>query len=69
MLNSITSGSNKRSQEGSSIELTNPRTDALTEPGKDAKAVVKVNLSSLPPSGGCALKLNSFVVDVERSKH
>jgi hypothetical protein len=45
MLNSITSGYNKRSREGSSMDLTNPRTDSLTEPGKDAKAVVKVNLS------------------------
>ncbi|KAJ3707396.1 hypothetical protein LUZ61_011101 [Rhynchospora tenuis] len=36
-----TSGSNKRSQEGTSTEHTNPRTDGFAEPGKDAKAVVK----------------------------
>ncbi|KAF3331117.1 transcription factor HBP-1b(c38)-like protein [Carex littledalei] len=43
MLNSITSGSNKRSREGTSMELANPRTDGLTEPGKDAKGVKEVN--------------------------
>ncbi|KAJ1702518.1 hypothetical protein LUZ63_002297 [Rhynchospora breviuscula] len=36
-----TSGSNKKSQEGTSMEHANPRTDGLAEPGKDAKAVVK----------------------------
>lgn len=45
MLNPITSGSPKRSIEGASMELTNPRTDALADPGKDAKAAVKVNFS------------------------